>query len=443
MSEGVHRYQYAEKDHLRMVFFIFTAKPVTIADMSEKLSTDSYKGVRDFYPEDQYIQDYITAVMRDVVERFGYVEYNASVLEPTELYAAKTGEEIVEEQTYTFVDRGDRSVTLRPEMTPTVARMIAARKRELPFPLRWYSIPNLFRYERPQKGRLREHWQLNVDLFGIEGIFAELEVLTIAHAIMTSFGLTDEQFVIKINDRRLVNQYLRDAGLDENQIHRMQKLIDRKDKMDADAFRAESQAIAGDDFVYDPQPSDDVTMVLDVFNNAGITNIEFDPAIMRGFDYYTGIVFEIYDTSAENNRALFGGGRYDDLLAIFGEEKAPAVGFGMGDVTIRDVLETYNLLPDYVSPTDLYLVVAAPEHMIQIATLANELREQGLAVALGNPDKKVGDQIKHADKLAIPTVIVVGDQELANNTFTIKVLETGEESTVVREAIASFFTPNP
>lgn len=407
--------------------------------MSGKISTDSYKGVRDFYPEDKFIQDYIFSVLKDVVERFGYVAYDASVLEPTELYTAKSGEEIVNEQTYSFSDRGERDVTLRPEMTPTVARMVAARKRDLPFPLRWYSIPNLFRYERPQKGRLREHWQLNVDVFGIENTMADIEILTVAYFIMNSFGLEDNQFLIKVNDRKLVANYLTTAGLDADQSYKMQKLIDRRAKMSVEEFDTAARAIAGPNFTYAPESSADIHTVIAALTDAGITNVVFDPNIMRGFDYYTGIVFEVFDTSGENNRSLFGGGRYDDLLDIFGSEKVPAVGFGMGDVTIRDVLETYNLLPQYTSPTDLYIAIAAPERMQEITALATELRTQGLAVALGNPAKKIGDQIKHADKLSVPTVLVIGDTELEDNVFTIKVLANGEETTVARDAIANFY----
>ena len=407
--------------------------------MAKKIQTESYKGVRDFYPEDKFVQEYMFSVMRDVVERFGYVEYDASLLEPTELYTAKTGEEIITEQTYSFTDRGDREVTLRPEMTPTVARMIAARKRELPLPLRWYSIPNLFRYERPQKGRLREHWQLNVDLFGIDDLTADIEVLTMCYFLMNSFGLADDQFVIKINDRDLVNQYLADAGLDADQAHRMQKLIDRKAKMTSDEFDAAAREITGGDFNYNPSASDAISQVIDALNSAGITNVVFDPNIMRGFDYYTGIVFEIFDTGTENTRSLFGGGRYDDLLKIFDAEPVPAFGFGMGDVTLRDILETYNLLPQYTSPTDLYIATAAPERKTDIDTLALELRTQGLAVATGNPSKKVGDQIKHADKLHVPTVMVVGADELDSGSFTIKLLETGDETKLNRNEIVDFF----
>jgi len=250
-----------------------------------KLGTDPYKGVRDFYPEDMAIQNHIFNTWRKVAEKFGYVEYSASPLEPTEMYTEKSGAEIINEQTFTFTDRGDRSVTLRPEMTPTLARMIAARRRNLKYPLRWYSIPNLFRYERPQRGRKREHWQLNCDLVGVAGLEGDKEIISLAYATMKEFGAKDSDFEIRINNSNIAD-----------------------------------------------------------FQDIG-PNIVSDPTLRRGQAYYTGTVFEIFDTNKENGRAIAGGGRYDNLLEIFEVEPIPAVGFGMGDVTIRDFLETHKLGP--------------------------------------------------------------------------------------------------
>ncbi len=250
-----------------------------------KLSTEPYKGVQDFYPEDMKVQNYIFGVWRRVAEKFGYEEYSASPLELTELYTEKSGNEIVNEQTFTFTDRGGRSVTLRPEMTPTLARMVAAKRRELKFPLRWYSIPNLFRYERPQRGRRREHWQLNCDLLGIGDVNGDKEMISLAYAVMKEFGAKDSDYEIRINSA------------------------------DVNDFK-------------DLAP-----------------NIVSDPTLARGQAYYTGIVFEIFDTNKENPRALAGGGRYDNLLEIFDVEPVPAIGFGMGDITVRDFLETHKLGP--------------------------------------------------------------------------------------------------
>jgi histidyl-tRNA synthetase len=284
-----------------------------------KLGTDPYKGVRDFYPEDMAIQNYIFKIWREVVESFEYVEYSASILEPSELYKSKTSEEIVNEQMFTFTDRGGREVALRPEMTPTLARMVAARRRNLKFPLRWYSIPNVFRYERPQRGRRREHWQLNCDLIGIAGVEAEIEIISLAHAIMKAFGAKDEDFEIQVNSRKAIPE-----GVTMETIRK----IDRGEELD----------ISIDETL-------EIRTLLEKLNRKDIQNAKFNPKIVRGFDYYTGMVFEVFDTHEENRRSLFGGGRYDNLLEIFDVEPIPAVGFGMGDITIRDFLETHKLKP--------------------------------------------------------------------------------------------------
>lgn len=219
------------------------------------------------------------------MEKFGYEEYGASILELTEIYKEKSGDEIINEQTFTFLDRGERSVTLRPEMTPTLARMVAAKRRVLKFPLRWYSIPNLFRYEQPQRGRKREHWQLNCDLLGIPGLHGDREMISLVYAIMKEFGAKDDDFEIRVNN------------------------------------------CSPNDFK-DIAPS-----------------VILDESLARGQTYYTGIVFEVFDTDKNNPRALLGGGRYDNLLEMFDVEPAPAIGFGMGDITMRDFLETHKLGP--------------------------------------------------------------------------------------------------
>lgn len=328
-----------------------------MSDKAEKLSTDAYKGVRDFFPEDMAVQDYIFGVWKKTVESFGYERYDASVLEPAELYKAKSGEEIVNEQTYTFADRGKREVTLRPEMTPTVARMVAGKRRELAFPLRWYSIPNLFRYEQPQRGRVREHWQLNADMFGVDSIEADVEIISLAYQTMKNFGAKDGDFMIKISNRVWLDKWfewlaleLGDADETERKKKVLFKLLDIKEKQ-PERFAEGLKEIRSDltpDLVLGKQIDwDAIEKNLDVkaksfiekLKATGINNAKIDlTAVVRGFDYYTGMVFEIFDTDPANRRSLFGGGRYDDLTSLFGGDKVPAVGFGMGDVTIRDFL---------------------------------------------------------------------------------------------------------
>ncbi len=427
---------------------------------SKQLSLEPYKGTRDFYPKDQFIQNFIFGVWRKVAEKYGYLEYNASILEETDLYRAKSGEEIVSEQTYSFIDRGGRDVTIRPEMTPTVARMVAAKRRELSFPLRWYSIPNLFRYERPQRGRLREHWQLNVDIFGVDTIEADVEIISLAYGIMKEFGAKDENFIIKINGRKFLN-FLADKYLQISQEnkHQIFKPIDRMNKISSEEFEKQGTEILKEKFVKlknvisTKNPSDlpgdintaegvsDILNVITLLNRSGIKNVVFDPTVMRGFDYYTGTVFEMYDTNPANPRALFGGGRYDDLVGMFGVEKVSGVGFGWGDVTTRDFLETYNLLPEYYPPVQLYIchLEGFMEHANQ---LASSLRKEGINVVVDLTNRKIQAQIKTADKESIPFVVVVGEEEVKNNRFKIKDLRSGEETEVEALKIVDLINPN-
>jgi|TARA_Y100000310_G_scaffold63585_1_gene59023 histidyl-tRNA synthetase len=403
--------------------------------MKEKLSTESYKGVRDFYPNEQALQNYILEVMALTTESFGYEEYGASILEPLELYEAKSGEEIVREQTYSFEDRGGRNVTLRPEMTPTLARMVARKRRELTFPLRWYSIPNVFRYERPQRGRLREHWQLNVDVFGITDIKAETEVISLANEIMMNFGASKEGFEIRIGNRKLLDAKLSELQVPQEKHAHVLSLLDKKDK-DEEACQELISIVGNADL--DIKPDEEITSLLESLKDAGVESAHFDNSIVRGFDYYTGVVFEVFDTADGNNRSLFGGGRYDNLLEVFGEKPIPAVGFGMGDVTMRDFLETHELLPELGSATDIHLCTVDDSALPTAYTLASRLRGEGIHVSVNLTDKKVGDQVKLAHKKGIPFVICIGEKEEKAQAFTIKNLKTEEEKEVPVSEIASF-----
>lgn len=407
-----------------------------------KLSTDPYKGVRDFYPEDMFLEKHIFDTWRKVAEKFGYDEYSASILEPSELYKQKSGEEIVNEQTYNFIDRGDRNVTLRPEMTPTVARMVSARRRELGFPLRWYSIPNLFRYEQPQRGRLREHYQLNVDLFGAAGIQADIEIISIAHEIMREFGASVDDFEIRISNRELIYKKLELAGItDSKQRDDYISLLDKKDKISSEEFQNSEIEIVGKNLSINlDEPDEHTQEILNNLEIIGISNAKFDPTLFRGFNYYTGMVFEIFDTNKENRRSLFGGGRYDNLTNLFDNEATPAVGFGMGDVTIRDFLETHDLLPDYKSTTDIYLIMIGEESKNVATSIARELRNYDLNVAIDISGRKIGDQIKTALKHKIPNVLIVGEEEIKNQKYTLKNLATEKEYVVSIDEIASLIS---
>jgi len=409
--------------------------------MQRKISTENYKGVRDFYPQDQFIQRYIFETMARTAESYGYEEYGASILESSELYHSKTSEEIVTEQTYSFVDRGNREVTLRPEMTPTVARMVAARRRELAFPLRLYSIPNVFRYERPQKGRLREHWQLNADVFGISGIEAEVEIIALAHRIMLAFGAKETDFEIHISDRRLLEKVFTTLKLNDNEIKETMGLLDKRVKIDdfekrLDELIGKEKAEALIDALSRASSTAYLEELVDRLHEIQVRNIVIDTSVVRGFDYYTGMVFEVFDVNPENARSLFGGGRYDNLLDMFGAEQVPAVGFGMGDVTARNFLEVHDLLPEYTPATELVLCIIEEDAIRHATKLAEMLRDEDVTVAVNYSLKRVGDQIKFADKIGADFVICIGKKEMENDEYTIKQISSGEEKKVAASKIA-------
>lgn len=415
------------------------------------LPKQPYKGARDFYPEDKRLQNWMFNTWRSIVERYGYEEYDAPVLEPTELYASKTSDEIVNEQTYSFTDRGGRNVTMRTEMTPSISRMVAARRQELGYPLRLYSIPNLWRYERPQKGRLREFWQLNVDLFGVKTINAELEMIQISADIMKAFGAKPDMYQIKLNSRSLTN-YLMESylGVDKVQAETLIRLIDKKDKLPEDEFRAKISAVLSEDGqdsqiaeklfkvlstnqlselpeeVKSHQSVKELETLLDLCDKASISNVNFDLSLMRGFDYYTDIVFEVNDTHPENNRSMFGGGRYDGLIGDFGVEPVPTIGFGMGDATLYNFLVLHNLMPQVPNTTELYVALIS-DNTPAGNNIAKELREMGVNTFVDFSGSKIEKQIKNANKKNIPYIIFVGDNELSSGQYNLKNLHTGKE----------------
>lgn len=426
------------------------------------LSTQPYKGARDFYPEDKRMQKYMFGKMREVCERFGYEEYDAPILEPTDLFLAKGNQEIIDEQTYTFTDRGDRSVTIRTEMTPTVSRMVAGRRQELAYPVRWYSIPNLWRYERTQRGRLREFWQLNVDVFGLEGVEAEHEIIVLADRLLRAYGARPDMYTIFISSRALVDELFTSyLGLDQTQTETLVRLIDRMKKLAPEAFTAQADAIltpsqrengvldsllqllkakklsdlpAG----FETKPAAlRLQHLLGLLQDSMVQNAEFDITLMRGFDYYTDIVFEVFDTDPENNRAMFGGGRYDGLVGQFGVDPVPTVGFGMGDVTLQNFLESHDLLPALHPETDLYAVLIGETMYEKAQHVLMELRDMGLNIAVDSSGRKMDKQIKTAVKKGIHYALFIGEAELASQQFKLKNLATGEEETHALERIVS------
>lgn len=420
------------------------------------LSKEPYKGVRDFYPDEMRRRNYFFGKVKDVVKSFGFDEYDASIMEESALYRAKTGDEIVNEQTYNFIDRGGREVTLRPEMTPSVARMIARKRKELSFPLKWFNIGRRYRYERMQKGRLREFWQLDCDVFGVNSVDADVELISLPCKILQSFGTKDEYFEIRINHRGLTNYLLRQhLKLDDDQAYKISKLIDRKQKMSAENFASMVDEIIGEKrdelikilemnnlseismLVAECEAYHNLLAVTDGLRKKGIENFRYDPTLMRGFDYYTGVVFEVFDKSSANNRSIFGGGRYDDLVGIFGVEKVAGIGFGMGDVVFMDFLNDYGLLPKLDDLREgIYFCVLNDEVRGFVNDMANKMRNNGMITEVDLTGKKVGDQIKLADKKGRKHVICVGEDEVLNQKFKLKDLVTKEEKIYSMEELA-------
>jgi histidyl-tRNA synthetase len=407
---------------------------------NEKLSTEPYKGVRDFYPEDWAQMQAMFAIIRAKLRSYGYEEYNASPLEPAELYESKTSEEIVSEQTFTFTDRGDRRVTLRPEMTPSLARMVAAKKRELVFPVRWFNIGNRFRYERPQKGRLREFYQVDVDLIGIPDAKADGEIIVLAAELLKSFGAFEGDFTIRINSRALLNAATEALGYSEEEAKNYLSLLDHKAKMSGEEFEKNREGYRRDgkdalELIEEGAAGVEAEKtklegLIAAFEARGMNNIVFDPTIVRGFQYYTGTVFEIYDTNTENPRALFGGGRYDTLLSLFGGESIPAVGFAFGDVTLLDFLTTHGYAPAASSAPEVFLGTPTASDIAAAQEFATTLRENGISVLVNVGDKALGDQVKEAVRRGIPYFIAYGESELASGMVKVKHLATSSEETV-------------
>jgi histidyl-tRNA synthetase len=313
--------------------------------------------------------------------------------------------------------------------------MVAARKRELGYPLRLYCIQNFFRYERPQRGRLREFWQLNADLFGVSGIEADIESVALAYRVMKELGADDADFVIKIGNRGFLDSVYDSLGIPKEERQAMTRLLDAKDK----GANVQQEVL---DALKQPEKFEYFAQLQKALKERGIGNAVVDANIARGFDYYTGIVFEVFDTNPANPRSMFGGGRYDNLIGQYlpagrqADDNVPAVGFAMGDVIARDFLETHSLLPKLSSTAHLYLAPVRPEDADMTSAYADELRTKGVRVALGMKHEKIGDHIKNALKLSIPHFIAFGEKEKTSGTITLKALTTETEEVIPMDKVA-------
>ena len=400
------------------------------------------KGTRDFYPDQMVFRNWLYNHIRIVAERYGYQEWEAPILEPLELYAAKSGDELVKEQAFVFEDRGGSLVALRPELTPSLARMVAQHRQRLNVPLRWWSFGPFWRYERPQKGRAREFFQWNVDLLGSTSLNADAEVASVAAALLSSVGLSSDEVVIRVNSLQLMERRIAEIGITKDFQPAVFRLIDRADKMAESKWLEYGQRLGLNngqltaliEMLYDTDQWGDSEQLCEFFQITEYMGtrewFEFDPRIVRGLDYYTGVVYEARDKLARH-RAILGGGRYDNLVSEVGGEPISGTGFAMGDVVIQLIAQEFEVVPD-INPcrTQILVTLFGDESIVQSNNVANELRQNDLRVEVYTDVVKLKSQLRYADRQGIPIVIVLGPDEIEAGEVSIKQLVTGEQSNI-------------
>ena len=407
--------------------------------MATKTTIQSVKGTRDFYPEAMAFRSWLYGKVQEISRRFGYQEYEAPLLERLELYAAKSGEELVKEQSFVLTDRGGDELALRPELTPSLARMVAQRQARLVLPVRWFSYGPFWRYERPQRGRTREFFQWNIDLLGDESPSADGEIVAIGAEFLQSVGLSSEDVAIFLNSRRLMERKLSEIGIGDDLRDGAFRLIDRRDKLPGDEWSAwalelglsEDQLVGLQALLADPdlwQESEELQQVFATAEAFGVADyLVYDASIVRGLDYYTGPVFEAYDR-AKTSRAIFGGGRYDNLVADVGGDRITGVGFAMGDVVIELLLGDANKRPELpTSPSQVLVTLFNEDLREQTLGLAARLRQAGINAEQILEPIRLGKQFRYADRKGIPYVVILGPDELEKGQIVVKSLRTGEQ----------------
>ena len=417
----------------------------------EKLDTNPPKGTRDFYPEDMRMRNWLFDHFKQVAKLHGFVEYDSPVLESESLYTRKAGEEVTE-QLYNFVDKGDRAVALRPEMTPSLARMVMAKKGGLTLPLKWFSIPQCWRYERTTRGRRREHFQWNMDIWGVPQETAEVELMRAMVTFFERVGLTSEDVGIKVNSRLVIGEVLTELGIPEDLFAATCVLIDKLEKVPIDAIQGELNELGLERSVVekllevltnnsldslksalgeDSQAVKQLEKFFELAEAYGITDwLILDASVVRGLAYYTGVVFEAFDRRGEL-RAIAGGGRYDKLLETFGGDPTPAVGFGFGDAVIVELLKDRGLLPSFdASGIDCVIFAMNDDLYTSAISVANKLRGSGLSVDVILENKKAKWVFKHADRIGAQYCFIVGAEEIANGEVSVKDLSEGKQESV-------------
>ena len=431
--------------------------------MSKKFSKEPLRGMKDFYPPALRESNWIIETIKDVAERYGYEEFKTPQLEPIEIFAAKSSDELVNEQSFIVERKEGERLILIPELTPSLARMVAKKSQELKKPIRWYSIPTCYRYERPQKGRRREFKQPNVDILGEESLYADLEIFNIIVDIFTEFGATAEQFQIYYNSRRFMDAVssliLR---IEKDKTPLVYKALDKSDKMNEEEYEKYLIDIFQDEVIiqgifklkdaksvdellgkFDDIPEDfyqsqgylDILKFERLIKEVDISNYcTFSSGTVRGLDYYTGIIYEVFDTGNENIRSIFGGGRYDDLLSIFSDEKITGTGFGMGVYTLSLFLKTYNLIPDEIREKDysdtIYIASINEDMSTYAFELARIIRDEDFPCIVDYRFKNLKNQLKKANELGVIIVLIIGSEELTDRTVTIRNMVSEEQKTV-------------
>jgi len=407
------------------------------------------RGTRDFYPEDMAFRQWLNLKIREASEQFGYQEYDGPFLERLELYAAKSGDELVKEQSYVFPDRSGSMIALRPELTPSLARMVAQRGKGLALPLRWWSFGPFWRYERKQKGRSREFFQWNIDLIGVDSPKADAELVAVAATLFRNVGLTPEMIRIKVNNRRLAEEQFRAIGIQGELLPKTFRLIDRQDRMTLDAWKSyalesglnEGQITGLVKVLEDLEAWKSSPEMIQYFKAAKALGAEeyldYDPTVIRGLDYYTGTVYEARDVKG-NHRSILGGGRYDDLVSEVGGALVPATGFAMGDVVFGLVLDENGIKPDLrVSPADILITTFEESSESFSIQTAKELRDAGYRVEWYPEPVRLQRQIKYADRNEIPLAVIMGPDEMEAGKVSLKNMVSGEQETFPRSDLLS------
>ena len=408
------------------------------------------KGTRDFYPEDKAVNAWLHQTIREVSESFGYQEFDGPFLESIDLYAAKSGEELVKEQSFVFPDKSENLIALRPELTPSLVRMIAQKQRQLYYPLRWWSFGPFWRYESPQKGRGREFFQWNADLIGVDSPEADAEMAALMVSLFRKVGLGPDQVQVFVNNRRLMEGELRELGIPEELQGAVFKVIDHRDKLDDKGWRAYAldqgltekqftgiEALLDNDQLW--KESAELPPFFEAVKALGVEEyVSFAPRIIRGLDYYTGTVFEAQAISSDVRRSIAGGGRYDNLMADVGGDPLPGVGFAMGDMVLIVILEELDLLPAKrgTSPAKVLVTVFDEDSLLASYQLAAELRSAGLDVVSYPTADKLGKQFRHADRIGARLAMVLGPDEIKSGTVAVKDLSSGEQTTTSRDSVS-------